>query len=184
MRIIGGKYKGKRLLFQKNLITRPLKDSVKENLFNILIHSNEISTPINKSSILDIYSGIGSFGLECLSRGASNVMFVEKDITALSFLKKNLLNLSLDNESVVIENNLKNIFVTTKKFNILFLDPPFKDSNFLKVLLSIKKRNILKKKHLVILHRETNSNDDFINIIKIFLTRNYGRSKLIFGTLH
>ena len=92
--------------------------------------------------------------------------------------------MSLDNESVVIENNLKNIFVTTKKFNILFLDPPFKDSNFLKVLLSIKKRNILKKKHLVILHRETNSNDDFINIIKIFLTRNYGRSKLIFGTLH
>ena len=74
MRIIGGKYKGKKLLFQKNLITRPLKDSVKENLFNILIHSNEISTPINKSSILDIYSGIGSFGLECLSRGASNVM--------------------------------------------------------------------------------------------------------------
>ena len=70
MRIISGKLKGKSLSFLKNSTTRPLKDSVKENIFNILKHSNLINLKIDKANILDLYSGIGSFGLECISRGA------------------------------------------------------------------------------------------------------------------
>ena len=66
MRIISGLYKGKRINFLKNSITRPLKDVVKENIFNILNH-NLIKIDLN-SSVLDAYSGIGSFGIECLSR--------------------------------------------------------------------------------------------------------------------
>ena len=61
----------------KSNITRPLKDSVKENIFNILNHSNEINIKI-ENSCLDLYSGIGSFGLECISRGSKEVTFVEK----------------------------------------------------------------------------------------------------------
>ena len=66
MRIIGGKFKGKKIYFVKNFNTRPLKDSVKESIFNILNHSNEINISIKDSKILDAYSGIGSFGLECI----------------------------------------------------------------------------------------------------------------------
>ena len=62
--------------------TRPLKDSVKENIFNIIDHSKFVDIRLNGSSVLDAYSGIGSFGLECLSRGAAFVTFVEKDIDA------------------------------------------------------------------------------------------------------
>ena len=76
MRIISGKLKGKTILFTKSNITRPLKDSVKENIFNILLHSNLIKVDIINSNILDLYSGVGSFGIECLSRGAQNVTFV------------------------------------------------------------------------------------------------------------
>ena len=79
MRIISGKFKGKSINFLKLISTRPLKDSVKENIFNIISHSNLFDIKIENSFILDLYSGFGSFGLECLSRGAKQITFVEKD---------------------------------------------------------------------------------------------------------
>ena len=68
MRIIAGRLKGKTIIFLKSLNTRPLKDSVKENIFNIISHSNLIDFKLNNSKILDLYSGIGSFGLEAIKR--------------------------------------------------------------------------------------------------------------------
>ena len=79
MRIIGGKLKGKSISFLKSSTTRPLKDSVKESIFNIISHSYLLNVNIEKSNVLDLYSGIGSFGLECISRGANKITFVEKD---------------------------------------------------------------------------------------------------------
>ena len=95
MRIIAGKLKGKPLMFLKSLNTRPLKDSVKENIFNILSHSKLINVVLNNSKILDLYSGIGSFGLEALSRGAKKVTFIEKDKNAINVLKTNISNLAV-----------------------------------------------------------------------------------------
>ena len=95
MRIISGKLKGRQIQFLKSKITRPLKDVVKENIFNILKHSNKIEIQINKAKILDLYSGIGSFGIECISRGAKNVTFVEKEQKITNLLKENLINLSI-----------------------------------------------------------------------------------------
>ena len=94
MRIIGGKFKGQKLEFLKNPATRPLKDSVKENIFNILEHSKKIKVKINESNVLDFYSGIGSFGLECLSRGAKRITFVEYDNSAVKILRLNLSKIS------------------------------------------------------------------------------------------
>ena len=90
MRIISGKLKGKTISFLKNLNTRPLKDSVKESIFNIIIHSNSLDIEIKDSNILDLYSGVGSFGLECISRGANKVTFIEQNKLACETLKKNL----------------------------------------------------------------------------------------------
>ena len=67
MRIIAGKLKGTTLHIPKDKNTRPLKDIVRENIFNLLTHSNRISLELKQSNILDLYSGTGSFGLECLS---------------------------------------------------------------------------------------------------------------------
>ena len=94
MRIISGKFKNKKLYFSKNLKTRPLKDSVRENIFNILEHSKKINIKIKNSKILDLYAGTGSFGLECLSRGASSKLFLLKMIKdALTNLKKKILKI-------------------------------------------------------------------------------------------
>ena len=89
MRIISGKFKGKKILQPINEHTRPLKDLTKESIFNIITHSNLFNVKINKSNILDLFSGVGSFGLECISRGASHVDFFENYPDTLKILKTN-----------------------------------------------------------------------------------------------
>ena len=90
MRIISGNFKNKKLNFPKSPNTRPLKDNVKENIFNIIEHSNKIDVKIKNSQVLDLYAGVGSFGLECVSRGAKKISFVENDKVALTNLKMNI----------------------------------------------------------------------------------------------
>ena len=70
-------------------LTRPLRDLVKESIFNLIQHSNQFNVSIKNSNILDLFAGSGSFGLECLSRGSKNVTFVENYSKAISILKKN-----------------------------------------------------------------------------------------------
>ena len=91
MRIISGNYKGKKILEPKDRSTRPLKDLAKESIFNIIKHSNKINITLENSEVLDLFSGIGSFGLECLSRGSSSLTFVESYKEVLPILKKNIL---------------------------------------------------------------------------------------------
>ena len=183
MRIISGLLKGKKINFLSNSITRPLKDSVRENIFNILKHSKIINLRVENSNVLDLYSGVGSFGIECLSRGAKKVIFVEKDIQASNMLINNLNHLSILNKAKIINNKIENILETLNdiKFQIFFLDPPFADEQFLNNLQILKKRKNYEKEHIVIIHRERKSKDDlkgFLNIVEI---KEYGRSKIIFG---
>ena len=140
MRIISGKLKGKLIYFLKNSNTRPLKDSVKENIFNILMHSNSLNVEIKNSNILDLYSGVGSFGIECISRGAKKVTFIERDNLACETLKKNLNKLLIYNQAILINDNVENILTKKEKFNIFFFDPPFKDSQFINNLVLLKKK--------------------------------------------
>ena len=90
MRIISGTSKGRKILEPRDVNTRPLKDLTKESIFNILNHSNKFSVSLKNSNVLDLFSGVGSFGLECLSRGASNLTFVENYNNVLPILKKNI----------------------------------------------------------------------------------------------
>ena len=106
MRIISGSSKGKRILQPKDLNTRPLKDLTKESIFNILIHSNKFDIKLENSNVLDLFAGVGSFGLECLSRGSTHVTFIENYSDVLPVLKKNILNLGYEKKSLIIEKNI------------------------------------------------------------------------------
>ena len=86
MRIIAGDYRGKKILQPDDKLTRPLKDLTKESIFNIINHSNLLNINIQKSNILDLFSGVGSFGLECISRGALSVTFLKIIHVQLEFL--------------------------------------------------------------------------------------------------
>ena len=76
MRIIGGNFRGKKIKLPEDKKTRPLKDIVKESIFNLIEHSNKFRIEIKDSKILDLFAGSGSFGLECISRGAKEVIFL------------------------------------------------------------------------------------------------------------
>ena len=93
MRIISGSFKGKKILTPNDDKTRPLKDLTKESIFNIINHSNKFKINFSNSFILDLFSGVGSFGIECLSRGAKKVIFIENYRGVLHLLKKNLSSL-------------------------------------------------------------------------------------------
>ena len=183
MRIISGKLKGKSIVYIKSKITRPLKDSVRENIFNIISHSNLLNINLNKSNILDLYSGVGSFGIECLSRGAGEVIFVEKDINATNAINKNLRTLSIENKAKVFNESVADFLNRKhlKKYNIFFFDPPFLDNSFYVELELIKKKKIYKNDHVIIIHREDKSSNDFKKFINPIIIKKYGRSKIIFG---
>ncbi len=183
MRIISGKLKGKTISFLKSSITRPLKDSVKENIFNIIAHSNLFNINLKNSNILDLYSGIGSFGLECLSRESKKITFVEKDRNAAEILKKNLIQLGINKNANVVVDEIKNFLKEkiSEKFEIIFLDPPFAENNYVKELELIKKKRIYKNDHIIIIHREKKSSDNLKKIINPLIIKKYSRSKVIFG---
>tara|TARA_B110000046_G_scaffold124831_1_gene131305 strand:- start:534 stop:1097 length:564 start_codon:yes stop_codon:yes gene_type:complete len=183
MRIISGSSKGKKILEPKDINTRPLKDLTKESIFNILTHSNKLSVKLKNSNVLDLFSGVGSFGLECLSRGCSNLTFIENYIHVLPILKKNISNLNYQGNSLIIEeniiDNLKfNIF--EKKFDIIFMDPPYKEKNLSSILINIVKFDILDEDGIIIIHRHKNERDKFPEKFNIVEEKTYGISRIIF----
>ena len=183
MRVISGIFKGKSITFLKSKITRPLKDSVKENIFNIINHSNLLKIEIEEANILDLYSGTGSFGIECISRGAKRVTFVEKDDYAIEILNKNLITLSIKEKALVVKDKIEKYLNENKleKFDIIFLDPPFAENKFIEELKLIKKNKIYQKNHIIIIHRESKTIDNLDGIFKPLITKQYSRSKIIFG---
>ena len=184
MRIISGNLKGKKILQPKDKFTRPLKDLTKESIFNIIEHSNLLNVKIEKSIILDLFSGVGSFGLECLSRGSHSVTFIESFSSTLDLLKKNILNAGYMNKSKIIEKNilndrtLKNI---EEKFDIIFIDPPYKEKKLPELLERIINLNLLKKNGIFIIHRHKKEDEKFPRKFNTLIKKNYGISKIVFG---
>ena len=154
MKIIGGKLKGSTLYITKDKTTRPLKNIARESIFNLLIHSKKISFKFEEAVILDLYSGTGSFGLECLSRQVKKVFFVEKDNYAIKILEKNIDKLKLKNKSEIYFNDVYQVIgkqnVFNYKFDLIFCDPPFKDLDLKKLIQLIadkKAKGPVRKKY-------------------------------------
>ena len=187
MRIIAGKLKGATLHMLKDEDTRPLKDLARESIFNLLTHSNKISLQLEQSNILDLYAGTGSFGLECLSRQAMSVCFIEKKKDAIEILEKNIEKLKVKNKIKIFFNDIfmliekQNIFKS--KFDLIFCDPPFKDTNIGKLIKLIFNKDLLNKNGIIILHRNKNIKEKLPDCFKILDERIYGMSKIIFGKI-
>ena len=164
MRVIGGKFRGKKLLETKDKQTRPLKDLTKESILNIINHSSKFSVNINKANVLDLFSGVGSFGIECLSQGVSHVTFIEKYEGVLPILKKNLNNLKSEINYEIIESDILNRFEFKSlklRYDLIFLDPPYKEKALENILNKIIENRILKKNGIIIIHRHRKEIDKF-----------------------
>ena len=119
MRVISGDLKGKKLLIPLDKSTRPLKDLVRESIFNILDHSPKVSIELKNSKVLDLFSGTGSFGIECLSRGAAEVSFFENYNNSLKILKLNIFSLKLEDKSTIFNYSAYNLNDSKLKDKIL-----------------------------------------------------------------
>ena len=185
MRIIAGYLKGRKITLPNDKYTRPLKDLTKESIFNILQHSTLLSFTLEKSKILDMFSGVGSFGLECISRGAKKVVFLENYNEAIKILKKNIKDLSCENKAKIITKNIFNIkslnLFEEEKFEIIFLDPPYKEKRLNNLLEDIISLKLLKKNGIIIIHRHRKEEEIYPKNFNILKIKTYGISKIVFG---
>ena len=147
MRIIGGKYRGLKLLAPDGFNIRPTSDRLKESLFSI-ITSNKYKIHIDNSNVLDICSGTGSLGIESLSRGAKSVFFIDKDYKSIKLIYKNIAKLDIDkqianNIKIIRDEVIKALKNINKIFQIVLIDPPYNTNVTEKCLLKLKEFNLI-----------------------------------------
>lgn len=134
MRVISGKFKSRKLIAPKGLNTRPTLDNIKETIFNII-------SPITiNAKVLDLFSGTGQIGIEFYSRGAKEVYLVDSSHEAISVINKNLESLKLDDEINVMKMDAMRALkgpLKEKKFDYIFLDPPYKKHELLNEVLKL-----------------------------------------------
>ncbi len=185
MRIIGGKNKGKKIYLPIDKNTRPLRDLVKESIFNLIEHSKKFKTEIINANVLDLFSGTGSFGLECFSRGAKNITFVENYTNVLNILKKNISNMNAVSFSEIIEDDcykfLKKEKKISKKYDIIFLDPPYRDKKINLYIDLIIDKKILNENGIILIHRYKKDNIEISSKLNVLDIRKYGISKIVIG---
>jgi len=121
-RVTSGELKGRKFKVEENSKIRPMQDIVKQSIFSILGES------VLNSQCLDLFAGIGSFGIEALSRGATFCDFVDSDYNSVAMLNENLLNMKLSDKSAVFrEESVKFVNRINKKYDIVFADPYYED---------------------------------------------------------
>ena len=148
MRIIAGEAKNRIIKTRKGFDTRPTLESVKESLFSI------IAPYIEGSIFLDLFSGSGSISLEAISRGAKRAVMIEKDGEALKYIIENIDNLGFSDRCRAYTNDviraIEILGRKNEKFDIIFLDPPYKENISTKTIEKISEENLLERDGIII----------------------------------
>lgn len=181
MRVISGKARGTKLSSIESLSTRPTLDRVKESLFNI------IQSDLKGAVVLDLFAGSGQLGIEALSRGADKAYLCDINRDAAKMIKQNLEKTKLKDKAVVINEDYKKALRTlntNEKFDIIFIDPPYKEDIAVDSIIDIIHESRLKENGIMIIETDEIERDlreiNKIENIKIIDQRKYGRASLIF----
>ena len=175
LRVISGSARGKKLLCTDGKNVRPTLDRVKESVFNM------IAFDIPDSLVLDLFSGSGALGIEALSRGAKQCTFVDNSPQSILVTKKNLESTHLLDESIVINSDsIDFLNKCDKKFDIIFIDPPYETDLYQKSLKKIKENGLLNNNGFIILEYDTETTPpfDFCGF-EVFKEKQYGRVKIL-----
>ena len=181
MRVIGGKFKGLKLIPPNDLGIRPTSDRLKEALFSIL-DSKKYNINIYNSSVIDICSGTGALGIEALSRGAKEVCFIDKDIKSIRIIQKNTSKLNINHEDKIFINIVKDEVTNALQkinsiYDIVLIDPPYNTNIINETLQDLKNYNLIKT-HSYIFAESSNAEIFDFNGYELLDTKKYGKSKL------
>ena len=171
MRIISGKLKGRNIKGFDIEGTRPTMDRVKESVFSM------IQNYLNNSIVLDLFSGSGNLGIEAISNGAKLVYFNDKNNKCIKVIKDNLMNFNVLENSIITNMDYKEALNYYKnnniKFDIVFLDPPYKENIINEILFFMLDNSILNNNSIVVC--ELTNKEIFINDkLKLVKERKYG----------
>ncbi len=122
MRIISGKWRSRPLVAPKGDTTRPTADRTRETLFSML--ASRLSS-FEELAVMDLFAGSGALGLEALSRGAANCVFVEQDKAALDALDKNIAKLEAGSECDIRRSSVLSLGRPIKPYDLILMDPPY-----------------------------------------------------------
>lgn len=142
MRVITGSARGRRLKTPENYDIRPTTDNVKESVFNIL------QFDIEGRRVLDLFAGTGQLGIECLSRGAAEAVFVDRDRAAVAIVKDNLKSCGL--RGTVLCTDALSYLRSCGRFDLIFVDPPYDSGLYEPVLQTINSVDILSEGGIII----------------------------------
>jgi 16S rRNA (guanine966-N2)-methyltransferase len=154
MRIIGGTLKGLRLNPPKNLPVRPTTDLAKEALFNIL--QNQIE--LDQLNVLDLFSGTGNISLEFASRGALQVIAVDRSIHCINYIKDTARQHHLDKIKTYKADIFKYLQIETQQYNLIFADPPYDMNQIPEIPKLIFEKNLLSPDGLLIVEHQSMQN--------------------------
>lgn len=151
MRIISGKFKSRTIKTPPEKFTRPTTDKVKESLFNMLVNSYKFEG----TSVLDIYAGSGSLGLEALSRGAEFIHFVELNYRVFRVLSGNIKSLDAEKDCRIFKTSAEKFTSAPAKtsYDFIFADPPFLNDDVHKAVDNILKNGFLAESGVMIIER-------------------------------
>ncbi|MFH0764575.1 MAG: 16S rRNA (guanine(966)-N(2))-methyltransferase RsmD [Candidatus Omnitrophota bacterium] len=173
MRIIGGVYRSRLIQMPKDAEVRPTQDRVREAIFNIL-------GDLNGKLVLDLFAGSGAFGLEALSRGAAHAAFVENNSRCLKAIEENVesLNIPASKYDIVrgsVLTVLPRLEKEGRRYDIIFLDPPYHKDMAKNCLINIDYYDILAKFGLAIAeHFKKDSLETSLETMEMFTERIYG----------
>lgn len=173
MRVIAGELKGRRLSSIDTDLIRPTSDRVKEALFSIL------GDLVIDCNFLDLFAGSGSVGIEAYSRGAKEVVFVDSHLSSIKILKKNLEKVGILNDTEVIHDDfaaaIEILSRRGRKFDIIFIDPPYGQGLSIEAARKIIKNNLLSKSGVIIIeHGAKEIIPEEIDILEKFKEKKYG----------
>ena len=171
IRITGGKNRSRLLTTPSTGLTKPTMDKVRAAVFNAL------GDDIVNAKVLDLFSGSGSYGFEALSRGASSVTFVDKQIEAVNIIKENASALKEENVKVVNADVVSFLESSDEQYDVVFVDPPYKLDIYQKVLDLLEDKKLLSDKAVIVLESENplNIKEEYYKKIKQY---NYGTAKI------
>ena len=171
MRVITGTARGRRLKTPENYDIRPTTDNVKESVFNI------IQFDIEGRRVLDLFAGTGQLGIECLSRGAAEAVFIDENTAAVKIVKENLKTCGFT--AAVLQQDALSYLRHCGKFDLIFVDPPYDSGLYASVLETINSVDILSDGGIILCEsRREKTLPDMRAPYRKKKEYNYGRVKL------